>query len=117
MRPTYQGQQGPTYQQPAQPQGGYYLQGQSRPVYNPPQGSGYYLQQPSYSSTQHSNPYTAQMGPTYNQGQYLGYQPPYTGYQQPYQPNYMAYTPYGQNPLGQNQWGKNHAQPDRKSVV
>ena len=34
----------PTYQQSARPQGGYYLQGHSRPVYNLPQGSSYYLQ-------------------------------------------------------------------------
>ena len=95
--PTYQAQQGPTYQQLAQPQGGYYPQAKSRPVYNLPQGSNYYLQQPGFTYTQQSNPYTAQMGPTYNQGPYPGYQPPYTGYQQQYQSNYMAYTPYGHN--------------------
>lgn len=111
MRPTHQAQQGPTYQQPAQPQGGYYLQGQSQPVYNFPQGSSYYLQQPGYTYTQQPNPYTAQTELRYNQGPCPSYQPPYTGYQQLYQSNYTAYTPYGQNPLRQNQWGQIYSQP------
>ena len=98
LHPNYQAQQGPTYQQPTQPQGGYYSHGQYRPNYSQPQGSNYRPQQPGYTYTQQLNPNVAYTGPTPNQGLYSGYQPPYASYQQPNQAGYTTYTPYGQNP-------------------